>query len=233
MWIAVALGLVLVAGAGVAWARSTRTATNAGPAPVATTTPVSAAPTSAAPSTPPATTPPAPPRYVFPVQAPSASYAHDHHDYPASDIIAPCGVPVLAATDGVILEVTLVDTWTAKVNSGESRGGLSVSLRGDDGVRYYGSHLRSVLPEIRAGVRVSAGQKVGVVGDTGDAGVCHLHFGISPLCAGTGDWWTRRGVIWPWPYLDAWRKGVSTSPAGEIAGWSAQHGCPAAATADP
>ena len=56
-----------------------------------------------------------------------------------------------------------------------------------------------------------------LVGKTGNASVCHLHFGISPPCARTGDWWIRRGVIWPWPYLDAWRVGAVRSPATEVA----------------
>jgi murein DD-endopeptidase MepM/ murein hydrolase activator NlpD len=172
-------------------------------------------------------------RFVFPVRAANASYARDHHDYPASDIMAACGSPVLAVTDGVILEVNRIDTWDPKVNAGATRGGLSVSLLGDDGVRYYGSHLRSILPAIEAGVRVTAGQNLGEVGDTGDAGACHLHFGISPVCARTGDWWIRRGVIWPWPYLDAWRKATSKSALTEITAWSAAHGCPSSATAEP
>src|SRR5262249_24542268 len=78
---------------------------------------------------------PTPPHYVFPVVASNASYAHTHHDYPASDIIAPCGSKNLAVTDGVILEVNRVDTWHPKINAGATRGGLSVSLLGDDGVR--------------------------------------------------------------------------------------------------
>ena len=31
-------------------------------------------------------------------------------------------------------------------------------------------------------------------------------------CAGVGDWWIRRGVIWPWSYLDSWRAGGHVSP---------------------
>jgi murein DD-endopeptidase MepM/ murein hydrolase activator NlpD len=184
-----------------------------------------AAPVRPTPTPTPEPTTPAPPHYVFPVVAASATYAHTHHDYPASDIIAPCGSPNLAVTDGVILEVSRVDTWDPKVDAGATRGGLSVSLLGDDGVRYYGSHYRSILPEIQAGVRVKAGQQLGVVGDTGDAGVCHLHFGISPVCLRTEDWWTRRGVIWPWPYLDSWRAGGSKSPVTEIADWVKANGC--------
>jgi peptidoglycan LD-endopeptidase LytH len=175
----------------------------------------------------PQTTQPAAPHYVFPVGAP-ATYAHTHHDYPAADMIAACGSPVLAVTDGTILEVSREDDYDAKADDGALRGGLFVSLLGDDGVRYYGSHLRAVLPGIDATIRVTAGQKLGEVGDTGDAGVCHLHFGISPPCTRTGDWWVRRGVIFPWPYLDAWQTNKPTTPLPEITTWQKAHGCPPA-----
>lgn len=166
-------------------------------------------------------------RYVFPVDG-KASYARKHHDYPASDIISPCGSPVVAVTDGVVLEVSREDTYNAKADDGALRGGLFISLLGDDGVRYYGSHLREVLPGVEANVRVVAGQKLGEVGDTGDAGACHLHFGISPVCARTADWWTRRGTIWPWSYLDSWRAGQPKSPVAEISEWTQKNGCPPA-----
>ena len=103
-----------------------------------------------------------------------------------------------------------------------------MSLLGDDGVRYYGSHLRSIQTGIEAGVRVSRRRPgSGEVGDTGDASVCHLHFGISPPCAQTGDWWIRRGAIWPWPYLDAWRKNVDVAGRRDRR-LAKTHGCPGA-----
>src|SRR3954471_20091108 len=106
--------------------------------------------------------------YKFPI-AGKASYARTHHDYPASDIMAACGTPVVSPVNGGVLEVTLVDTWSAKVNAGASRGGLSWSILGDDGARYYGSHMQSLETNIRAGQRVTAGQRLGKVGETGDA----------------------------------------------------------------
>ena len=170
--------------------------------------------------------------FVFPVIG-HYSYGHVHHDYPATDILAPCGSQVIAATSGVILEVSRVDKWKRSVDAGSTRGGLSVSIRGDDGVRYYGSHFEAINTNIRPGVRVRAGQPLGKVGETGDASACHLHFGLSPICAGTGDWWNQRGVIWPWPYLDSWRKGGDKSPVAEITAWQHQHGCPTKPTVDP
>nr|BFE61851.1 hypothetical protein GCM10020063_063770 [Dactylosporangium thailandense] len=171
-------------------------------------------------------------KHVFPLQG-KGSYSHDHHDYPASDIIANCGLNALSPVDGTVLEVTKVDTWTAKANEGSSRGGLSVSILGNDGARYYMSHFASIDNGIEAGTVVQAGQPVAKVGRTGDASACHIHFGLSPACAKTGDWWTRRGVIWPWSYLDAWKAGKEKSPVAELDAWQQKNGCPAKATADP
>lgn len=170
--------------------------------------------------------------FVFPVVG-KVGYAHTHHDYPATDIIAACGDEVRAVTNGVVLEVTRVDTWNPKVNAGATRGGLSVSIRGDDGVRYYGSHLEQINSNIKPGVRVKAGQALGKVGQTGDASVCHLHFGISPVCRGTGDWWIQRGVVWPWSYLDSWRAGGRKSPVAAVAAWHQRYGCPSHPLTDP
>jgi murein DD-endopeptidase MepM/ murein hydrolase activator NlpD len=167
---------------------------------------------------------------AFPVAGP-ADYGHTHHDYPATDIFAACGSPVRAAVDGVILEVSRVDRFDPAHPVGDDKGGLSVSIRGDDGVRYYGSHLAAIDNGIQAGTRVRAGTQLGVVGRTGNAShVCHLHFGLSPLCQHTGDWWVRRGVIYPWKYLDSWRTGGGLSPVDEVTGWQHDHGCPTAPT---
>lgn len=190
--------------------------------------PVTAA-TSATPPTRPASSPPppaAPARYVFPVLG-NASYARSHHDYPATDIIAACGNDIVAVTDGVVLDAVTVDAYDPTVNDGATRGGLSVSILGDDGVRYYGSHYESINADVQPGARVTAGQKLGEVGRTGNASACHLHFGISPPCARVGDWWVQRGVVWPWPFLDAWRRNQTSSPAADVAEWHADHGCPA------
>jgi murein DD-endopeptidase MepM/ murein hydrolase activator NlpD len=166
-------------------------------------------------------------RYVFPVDGRN-SYAREHHDYPASDIIAACGTVVRAVTDGVVLEVSRVDAFDRSTSGGGDRGGLSVSMAGDDGVRYYGSHFSVIDPVVQPGVRVAAGSRLGLVGKTGNANnTCHLHLGVSPLCARTADWWIRRGVIWPWSYLDAWKAGQPKSPTAEITAWQATNGCPA------
>jgi murein DD-endopeptidase MepM/ murein hydrolase activator NlpD len=174
---------------------------------------------------------------AFPV-APGvvAGYARDHHDYPATDIIAACGSQAVAPVTGVVLQVRTDDRYDRRTDNPALRGGRSISILGDDGVRYYGSHYQSIGADIVPGLRVTAGQAIAVVGRSGDAvvsGVCHIHFGLSPNCPQT-EWSVRRGVIWPWPYLDVWRAGRNRSPAPEIANWLAAHpdAC-AQAAADP
>jgi murein DD-endopeptidase MepM/ murein hydrolase activator NlpD len=167
---------------------------------------------------------PKPAKYAFPVVG-NSSYGRTHHDYPATDIMTACGHKFVAVTDGVVLNVSAEDVWKRSVNAGATRGGLSVAIRGDDGVRYYGSHLSSIAAGIRIGVRVKMGQTLARTGDTGDASACHLHFGISPPCAGQGDWWLQRGTVWPYPFLDSWKKGGAKSAVATVKTWQSEHGC--------
>lgn len=158
------------------------------------------------------------PRYVFPVGGCRADASQSHHDYPASDIFANVGCLFVAPVDGRIDEVTRVDKWDPKTNRGADRGGLSVSVVGVDGVRYYGSHLSAIQPGIRPGVTVRAGQTLGRTGKTGSARVTppHLHFGISwPTAA--GKWWIRRGAVAPQEFLNSWHRGGQLSPVGPVA----------------
>ncbi len=165
------------------------------------------------------------PIYVFPVAGCEVNYARAHHDYAATDILAKAGCKFVAPIDGVVDEVSRVDNWKGKTNLGIDRGGLFVSIIGSDGVRYYGSHLRSIPPSIQPGVAVKAGRVLGAVGATGSAkGTApHLHFGISwPTPPDT--WWVRRGEVLPWKYLDAWKSGKDLSPVKEVTARKAKVG---------
>jgi murein DD-endopeptidase MepM/ murein hydrolase activator NlpD len=176
---------------------------------------VTTAPPTASPTAPRATTPPPASgsalRYHFPADGCSVSYGAYHHDYPATDIFAPRGCHFVAVVNGRVDEVSYHDTWHSSTNLGAARGGLSVSIVGDDGVRYYGSHLERIAAGIAPGVRVRAGEVLGYVGNTGDArGIAtHIHFGVSwPTAAGM--WWVRRGELSPYDYLRAWQAGRTT-----------------------
>jgi len=157
------------------------------------------------------------PIYVFPVTGCEVNYAKAHHDYAATDILAKAGCKFVAPINGVVDEVNRIDAWSGKTNLGIDRGGLYVSIIGEDGVRYYGSHLRSIPASIQSGVVVKAGRFLGTIGATGSArGTApHLHFGISwPTPPQT--WWVRRGEVLPWKYLDAWKAGKDLSPVKEV-----------------
>ncbi|HEY0693684.1 MAG TPA: peptidoglycan DD-metalloendopeptidase family protein [Kribbella sp.] len=169
-------------------------------------------------------------KYVFPVGGCHATASRAHHDYPAADIFTHVGCKFVSPVDGRIDEVSRVDLWNSRTNVGRDRGGLSVSVIGVDGVRYYGSHLSAVNALIRPGLQVHAGQVLGLTGKTGSARntPAHLHFGISwPTAA--GKWWIRRGAVAPQPYLYAWRIGRPTSPARAVArartAYGVDHGC--------
>ena len=157
------------------------------------------------------------PNYVFPIVGCDYTYAKAHHDYPATDILAKAGCRYVAVTSGVIDEVNRIDSWSGKTNLGADRGGLYVSFIGTDGVRYYASHLRTIPKSIQPGVEVKAGRLLGTVGATGSARGTkpHIHFGIS-WPTPTDTWWVRRGMVWPWKYLDAWKAGKDLSPAKEV-----------------
>lgn len=159
------------------------------------------------------------PIYAFPVAGCTVTYSKYHHDYPATDIDAKKGCAFVAPIAGVIDEVNAVDKWSGKTNLGADRGGLSISLIGDDGIRYYGSHLSKIEANIIPGLRVATGEKLGEIGSSGSARGTkpHLHFGIS-YPTEKGVWWVRRGVglekgkTSPWKYLQAWQVGKDLKP---------------------
>ena len=111
--------------------------------------------------------------YVFPVGGgPSVvSVAHTHHDYPAADIAAPEGSPVYALGDAIVLRA-----WQAP----DPRCGIGLTLQTSDGLTWTYCHLAYLEPTVRAGVALSAGAAVGLVGQTGDATGPHLHLQIDP-----------------------------------------------------
>ena len=157
---------------------------------------------------------PEPTTFVFPVKSAETHYDSSHHDYPAADMFAPCGTPVVAVTDGTIEEVEAVDTYDSSNPDGGTKSGLMAALVDSRGVRYYGSHMSAVT--VQVGDVVAAGDQIGAVGETGNAAGtgCHLHFGLSPACL--KGWEHRRGHVQPQPFLDAWRTGQAIDPLDEV-----------------
>ena len=152
--------------------------------------------------------------YAFPVSGPEVFYPRDHLDYPAADLSG-CRQLVRAPISGVVVDVRDTDNWDPAVDSPGTRGGLTITLHGDDFVRYYFSHLGRLM--VKKGQRVESGQKIATVGQSGNAKttLCHLHFGMSRICP-MSEQNVRRGEIWPQPYLDDWRRGINTSPNREV-----------------
>jgi peptidoglycan LD-endopeptidase LytH len=109
-----------------------------------------------------------------------------------NDILAPGGTPVVAAAEGIVEKLY----WSA------GGGGNTLYVRSPDGRwSYYYAHLAGYAPGVAEGSRVRAGQPIGYVGDTGNAGAgnTHLHFGMSVMAAGDR-WWQGRAVD-PTPLL--------------------------------
>jgi murein DD-endopeptidase MepM/ murein hydrolase activator NlpD len=84
------------------------------------------------------------------------------------DIFAKKGTPVVAITDGIVVEA-----------GNTARGGKTVWLRSlNDEFVYYYAHLDRQV--VQAGQYVKKGDSLGTVGKTGNAKFTppHLHFGI-------------------------------------------------------
>ena len=123
---------------------------------------------------------------LTPVQGVSASQiaatfgaARWDRSHEGIDIFAPRWTPVIAAAPGWVYRIT-----------DQTLGGLSVTVVGDGGVRYYYTHLEAVHEELREGQYVEVGQTLGFVGNSGNAATTptHLHFGVyvgeeDDLCA--------------------------------------------------
>ena len=149
-------------------------------------------------------------KYVFPFSKVAVAYPRDHIDYPATDVLG-CYAHVLAPTSGVVFDVEAKDKWDEKLDLPGTRGGLTITIHGDDRVRYFFAHLGRV--KVKRGDRVEPGQWIGVMGSSGNARItrCHTHFGISRICP-QSEYKVLQGEIWPWRFLDAWRNGINKSP---------------------
>lgn len=156
-----------------------------------------------------------------------------HSSYPATDLFATCGTDVVSPVWGTVIHVRRVDAWDPGTDNPATRGGRSVAIEGFDGVRYYFAHFASISDSIVVGAAVELGDYIGALGDSGRTSACHLHFAISPPCPAQ-EWSVRRGVVWPYPYLDAWARGEQLSPRAEVETWEvANPNACAEAAADP
>jgi murein DD-endopeptidase MepM/ murein hydrolase activator NlpD len=132
--------------------------------------------------------------YVFPVFG-HAAYTNDfgapravtgwHH---GNDIFAAEGTPLVAVADGTLSKVGV-----------NPLGGNRLWLTDDAGNSFYYAHLSAYAPAAVDGARVSAGQVIGFLGNTGQAITTppHLHFEVHPAGGPS---------VNPFPYLEAWER---------------------------
>jgi murein DD-endopeptidase MepM/ murein hydrolase activator NlpD len=111
------------------------------------------------------------------------------HTHQGQDVMAECGTPLVAARGG-----------TVQYAGFEANAGNYVVIDGkgtpDD---FMYAHLAEPSP-LQTGDSVRTGQPIGIVGETGDATACHLHFEIwSPP-----GWYQGGSPFDPLPYLEKW-----------------------------
>ena len=88
------------------------------------------------------------------------------------DIIATTGRKVYAVDDGTLTQQTVVAT--------NQLSGNSWRLTRADGTYFFFAHLSAFASGLKVGSKVTAGQIIGAVGATGNAGTPHLHFEVHP-----------------------------------------------------
>jgi murein DD-endopeptidase MepM/ murein hydrolase activator NlpD len=111
------------------------------------------------------------------------------HTHQGQDIMAACGTPEVAARGG-----------TVQYAGYEANAGNYIVIDGKGtGFDFMYAHLAQPSP-LKTGEPVRTGQPIGVVGETGDATACHLHF---EMWTAPG-WYQGGSPIDPLPYLEKW-----------------------------
>ena len=113
------------------------------------------------------------------------------HTHEGQDVMAACGTPLVAARGG---QVQYAGYQSAAGNY------IVIDGRGT-GFDFMYAHLAEPTP-LHTGETVRTGQPIGIVGDTGDAQGCHLHF---EMWTPPG-WYEGGEPIDPLSYLEKWDK---------------------------
>ena len=103
-----------------------------------------------------------------------STYFIDSWGYPRSGGRTHKGTDMLAARG---TKLVAMRNGSVRLNS-HSLGGRQVYVYGDDGVTYYYAHLSGWASGLSSGQRVSKGQLIGYVGNSGNATTNVLHLGM-------------------------------------------------------
>ena len=111
------------------------------------------------------------------------------HTHQGQDVMADCGIPMVAARGGAV-----------QYSGYEGNAGNYVVVDGrGTPFDFMYAHLAEPSP-LKTGEQVRTGQPIGIVGDTGDASACHLHFEIWTAPG----WYEGGSPIDPLLYLQKW-----------------------------
>ena len=111
------------------------------------------------------------------------------HTHQGQDTMAACGTPLVAARGG-----------TVQYSGYQCAAGNYIVIDGKGStLDFMYAHLAEPSP-LLTGEPVRTGQPIGIVGDTGDATACHLHFEIWTAPG----WYEGGSPIDPLPYLEKW-----------------------------
>jgi murein DD-endopeptidase MepM/ murein hydrolase activator NlpD len=140
------------------------------------------------------TTPAAPSEsMMFPVSGPHTlgggfGAARSGHSHQGQDIMAACGTPLVAVSRAKV-----------KFVSSQRLAGNYVVIRNKKLHQdYMYAHLAAPA-SVAKGQVVMPGQQLGIVGETGDATACHLHFELW-----LGKWYRGGHPVNPLPYLQTY-----------------------------
>jgi murein DD-endopeptidase MepM/ murein hydrolase activator NlpD len=135
--------------------------------------------------------------YAFPILG-----AHDYggaagrfgasragHTHEGQDVMAACGTPLIAARGGRV-----------QYAGYQAAAGNYIVIDGR-GTSYDMGYMHLLEPSpLQEGMTVRTGEPIGLVGQTGDATACHLHFEIWTAPG----WYEGGSPIDPLPYLKQW-----------------------------
>ncbi len=111
------------------------------------------------------------------------------HTHQGQDVMAACGTPLVAARGGIVQYAGY---------QGAAGNYVVIDGRGT-GYDFMYAHLAEPSP-LHTGETVRTGQPIGIVGETGDAQGCHLHFEMW----GPPGWYEGGSPFDPLPYLEKW-----------------------------